>query len=246
MVNSRTKPVLCYVTERKSLNAADPVRAIAGTIQTAAKSGADWVQIREKDLPSRLLLDLVRGAVASVPRNTQIIVNDRLDVAIAVSAAGVHLGRESLPLADVIRWCKSGHTPADFLIGVSCHNIAEARAAEADGASYIIFGPVFDTPSKRSFGPPQGIERLREVSQAVHIPVIAIGGIAQENARECARAGATGIAAIRLFQDETKEDVLAERLARLRAEFSSAGAGKPSRSASDQPVAILPRDRKPL
>lgn len=220
------KPIICYVTDRKSLSAADPVHALADRIQAAAAAGADWVQIREKDLPARVLLELVRGAVASAARSVSVIVNDRLDVAITAKAAGVHLGRESLSAADAIRWCKSGHAPADFLIGCSCHNLAEAQAAENDGAGYIIFGPVFDTPSKRSLGPPQGVQRLNDVCRAVRIPVIAIGGVTEENARECSGAGAAGIAAIRLFQEETNEDMLAKRVARIHADFDDARAGK--------------------
>lgn len=220
------KPIVCYVTDRKSFRAPDPVDALAGKIHTAAKAGADWVQIREKDLPARTLLELVSGAVRLAPRSTRVIVNDRLDVAIAAKATGVHLGRESLPARGAVRWCESGHAPVDFLIGCSCHNLAEAQAAENDGAGYIIFGSVFDTPSKRSFGPPQGVERLNEVCCAVEIPVIAIGGVTEENARECARAGAAGIAAIRLFQEESNEVVLAKRVARIHAEFRDAPARK--------------------
>lgn len=219
------KPIVCYVTDRKSLPAADPVHALADTIQAAATAGADWLQIREKDLPARMLLDLVRGALALAPPSVRVIVNDRLDVAIAAPAAGVHLGRDSLPAAGVVRWCKSGHAPDDLLIGSSCHNLDEAQAAENTGVGYIIFGPVFDTPSKRSFGPPQGVDRLSEVCHTVRIPVIAIGGVTEENARECARAGAAGIAAIRLFQEETEEKVLAKRLARIHTEFADARAG---------------------
>ena len=109
--------------------------------------------------------------------------NDRLDVALAANAAGVHLGENSLPLEAVAEWRRSsGRT--DFLIGVSCHSLDAARAAERGGADYIFFGPVFATPSKAAFGPPQGIERLREVCAAVKIPVLAIGGI---TSGKCAR-----------------------------------------------------------
>ncbi len=93
----------------------------------------------------------------------------------------------------------SGRT--DFQIGVSCHSIEAARAAERGGADYIFFGPVFPTPSKASFGAPQGIERLREVCATVNIPVLAIGGVTLENAASCVETGAAGIAAIRLFQE---------------------------------------------
>ncbi len=137
--------------------------------------------------------------------------NDRLDVALAANAAGIHLGEKSLPLEAVAKWRRSsGRT--DFQIGVSCHSLDAARAAERGGADYIFFGPVFATPSKAAFGPPQGLERLREVCAAVEIPVLAIGGVNFENARACLDAGAAGVAAIRLFQDAGNADDLAARL----------------------------------
>lgn len=141
----------------------------------------------------------------------RILVNDRLDVALAANAAGIHLGEKSLPLEAVVNWRRSsGRT--DFQIGVSCHSLNAARPAERGGADYIFFGPVFATPSKAAFGPPQGLERLREVCAAVEIPVLAIGGVNFENARACLDAGAAGVAAIRLFQDAGNADDLAARL----------------------------------
>ena len=106
------------------------------------------MQIREKDLSGRELLGLAREAVAA-EGGARVIVNDRLDVALAAGVAGVHLGRESLGSRDVVSWCRGGHAPADFLVGVSCHSLEDAREADRAGASYIFFGPVFDTPSKR-------------------------------------------------------------------------------------------------
>lgn len=182
-------------------------------IRMAVAAGVDWVQIREKDMATRELLALVREAALAGAR---IIVNDRLDVALASGAAGVHLGGESLPARDAIRWCRSGNAPAEFLVGVSCHSTEQARQAEADGASYVFFGPVFDTPSKRPFGPPQGIAKLAEACRAVPIPVIAIGGIHGENAAECLRAGAAGVAAIRMFQEASDPEQLREAIERVR------------------------------
>ncbi len=187
-------------------------------------AGADWVQVREKDLGTRDLLTLVRGVVgaargARMSRRAEmlVIVNDRLDVALAAGADGVHLGGESLPVRDVVRWCRGGSAPSDFRIGVSCHSLAEAREAEAAGASYVFFGPVFDTPAKRRFGAPQGTDRLVEVCRAVAMPVIAIGGVQEENAADCLRAGAAGIAAIRMFQELLDPATLEVRVARLHA-----------------------------
>ena len=161
----------------------------------------DWIQIREKDLEARSLAELVRLAINTVRgTETRILVNDRLDVALAADAAGVHLGESSLAVESVAEWRRTaGHV--EFRIGVSCHSAEAARAAERDGADYIFFGPVFATPSKAAFGPPQGIEHLREACAAVRIPVLAIGGVTLENAASCFEAGAAGIAAIRLFQE---------------------------------------------
>jgi thiamine-phosphate pyrophosphorylase len=215
------KPVVCYVTDRKLLGTAAPVPSVLEKIQMAAQAGVDWIQIREKDLPARELLTLTREAVSmadSSGRKTQMIVNDRLDIALAAAAAGVHLGSESVPARDVIRWCRAGNAPSGFRIGVSCHTMEDASEAESAGADYVFFGPIFDTPSKRSFGAPQGISRLKDVCSAVRIPVIAIGGMNRENAAESIRAGAAGIAAIRMFQEAKSPQALAEAVARLRAQ----------------------------
>jgi thiamine-phosphate pyrophosphorylase len=123
-----------------------------------------------------------------------------------------------VPARDVIRWCRAGNAPSGFRIGVSCHTIEDASEAVSAGADYVFFGPIFDTPSKRSFGAPQGISRLKDVCGAVCIPVIAIGGVNEENAVECFRAGAAGIAAIRMFQEAKSPQALAEAVARLRAQ----------------------------
>jgi thiamine-phosphate pyrophosphorylase len=143
-------------------------------------------------------------------------VNDRLDVALAARADGVHLGGSSLPVVEVRAWLRREgarlEVTEDFLVGRSCHSMAEAQQAEGDGASYIIFGPVYATPSKAHYGAPQGLERLAEVCRAVQIPVLAIGGITAENARACLQAGAAGIAAIRMFQDAANPAMLVAQL----------------------------------
>jgi thiamine-phosphate pyrophosphorylase len=209
------KPIVCYVTDRKAIDSADPIGNTLAKIRAAIAAGVDWVQIREREMPARELLELARAAVGIAAGRARIIVNDRLDVALAAGAAGVHLGGESLPAGDVVRWCRGGNAPAEFLIGVSCHSLEEARGAEDSGASYVFFGPVFDTPAKKKFGPPQGIARLGEVCRAVRIPAIAIGGVNEENSTECMRAGAAGIAAIRMFQNSSGTETLARAIARL-------------------------------
>lgn len=187
-------------------------RALLEKISNAAAAGINWVQIREKDLETRALTDLVRLAVAaSRETHTSILVNDRLDVALATGAAGVHLGETSLPVETVAKWRRSAGR-LGFLIGASCHSLEAAQAADGAGADYILFGPVFATPSKAAFGAPQGIERLREVCRSVRIPVLAIGGITVENAHSCFAAGAAGVAAIRLFQESGDLSVVVNRL----------------------------------
>jgi thiamine-phosphate pyrophosphorylase len=217
--------IICYVTDADSLledsRAGDRLDAVLGRIRDAVAAGADWVQIREKNLPSRALLALTREAVGTARQSgtgkTRVIVNDRLDVALASDASGVHLGGQSLPAFEVVRWCRAGRAPAGFLIGVSCHGLEQAREAEGAGANYIFFGPVFDTPSKRPFGPPQGVRALTEVCRAVRIPVIAIGGLNLANAAGCVQAGAAGIAAIRLFQESYDPQELQKEIERIQA-----------------------------
>ncbi|HXP80621.1 MAG TPA: thiamine phosphate synthase [Verrucomicrobiae bacterium] len=221
------KPILCYVTDRRALEVArippdsppgEPVPIRAGTlhdsIRRAAAAGAGWIQIREKDLDARSLVELARFAISETRETSvRVLVNDRLDVALAANAAGVHLGENSLPVEVVSEWRRSSGR-LDFLIGVSCHSLESALAAERGGADYIFFGPVFATPSKAEFGAAQGTERLREICASSGIPVLAIGGVNLENMRACVAAGAAGIAAIRLFQDAAD---MAELAARLRA-----------------------------
>ena len=182
------------------------------SIRRAAVAGADWIQIRERDPQARSLVELARFAAAETrATSARVFVNDRLDVALAAAAAGVHLGEKSLPLESAIEWRRcAGRT--DFLIGISCHSLESARAAGRGGANYIFFGPVFATPSKMAYGPPQGIERLREVCASLEIPVLAIGGVNLENARACIAAGAAGVAAIRLFQEAADSAELAAQL----------------------------------
>lgn len=216
-------PILCYVTDRKSLSsqgAGDSRTELLHCITAAARAGVDWIQIREKDLTGKEISLLVRDVMVLAKqsdgdRPPRILVNDRLDVALAEQAGGVHLGENSLPAANVSQWLGSlpSHSALqDFLLGVSCHSLTTAMNAERGGAGYIFFGPVFSTPSKAVFGEPQGLSRLEEVCASVTIPVLAIGGITIENASSCVKAGVAGIAAIRPFQDATDLPALIQRL----------------------------------
>ena len=208
--------LLCYVTNRKLLGPSDQENALLHSMKRAGAAGVDWIQIREKDLSARELLELTRRATATVPHTKKIVVNDRLDVTIAAGAAGVHLGAASIPVADAVRWCRAGNAPKDFLIGFSCHSLQEAKAAELAGASYVFFGPVYATPSKIEFGSPQGPARLAEVCRSLKIPVFSIGGITEDNAAECLQAGASGIAAIRLFQEAKDSAALSLVIKRMQ------------------------------
>lgn len=222
----RKSPLLCYVTDRRVLtevSPSDPLAALARKIKEVVAAGIDWVQIREKDLPAAELASLTRQSLniaaklsAERASATRILVNDRLDVAIAERAGGVHLGEKSLPVSEAQRLVESARQKqtidASFLVGVSCHSIEAAVTAQRDGADYIFFGPIFSTPSKEKFGPPQGLTRLAEVCRSVSIPVLAIGGITLQNARSCIAAGAAGLAAIRLFQNAHDLTNIVERL----------------------------------
>ena len=238
----RNSPLLCYVTDRHALRVANPADSLPALIQKIEElvaAGIDWVQIREKDLSARELASLTRQALGIAAKYSpkrssaiRVLVNDRLDVAIAERADGVHLGETSLPVAEakclVEAALRKQAIDQLFIIGASCHSIEAAQAAERDGANYIFFGPIFATPSKERFGPPQGVERLAQICHAINVPVLAIGGITLENANSCIAAGATGIAAIRLFQDPT-DPVLATRRLRQAVSFPRQ----------------LPADRKP-
>ena len=207
---------LCYVTDRKGLGVSPEKQceALVGRMEIAARAGVDWLQLRERDLPGRALAELLREALGRVPAGCRILLNDRLDIAWALGAGGVHLGRESLSVEDARRLARGRGATQDFLVGASTHSLAAALSAEKAGADYLVFGPVYATPSKAQYGPPQGIERLAEVCHAVALPVLAIGGITVENARACLEAGASGIAAIRLFEEAGDLEAVVEALSR--------------------------------
>lgn len=202
--NNVDEVILCYVTDRYSLGEDDgqSLSRLIAKISELAEAGVDWIQLREKDLSGSACSQLARTAIDIVgkrrlgQRATRIIVNDRLDVALTEGAAGVHLGERSLPMRAARRLA-----PSEFLVGSSAHSVQRAKIAAAEGADYLIFGPVFATPSKASFGEPQGLGRLAEICRAVSVPVLAIGGVSLENAASCRDAGAAGIAGIRLFQE---------------------------------------------
>ena len=198
---------ICYITDRKSF----PTGSWESFVLSVIRAGIDLIQVREKDLPTRELLAVTRKFVdAAKGTATRIVVNGRLDVALAAGAAGVHLGNQSLPGSAVRRIVSSS-----FLVGASCHSLEEAKHAEASGADYIAFGPVFETASKLQYGPSLGLAKLREAAEKVSIPVLALGGINVERVKSCLDAGAAGVAGISIFQSCDSIEARAQELRSL-------------------------------
>jgi thiamine-phosphate pyrophosphorylase len=195
-----SKPILYLITpgittEQTTRDTAE-FAGILNRISAAVTAGVDLLQIREKKLTTRVLVELVASA-AELTRgtNTRLLVNDRADVAAGTGADGVHLTTRSLDAAAIRQ------TFGDkLLIGVSTHGLSEARAARDAGADFVVFGPVFETESKMGFGSPAGLQKLSEVVHHLHeFPVLALGGISLQNAADCLMAGAAGIAGISIF-----------------------------------------------
>ena len=179
-----------YITDRKALGG---IEKLIPVITHALEAGVDKIQIREKDLSTRELVALVRRVIELPnPHGTKILVNDRLDVALACGAQGLHLPGNSISPRRVLTI-----VPPCFEIGVSCHSLDDVRRAGFEGAHFAVFGPVFATGSKHSVGLPA----LAEAVRAVKIPVFALGGISREVVQQCLDQGAAGIAGIRLFQE---------------------------------------------
>ena len=194
------KPILYLITRGVTAETTTPAseefRSILLQVSTAVAAGIQLIQIREKNLTTRVLFQLTANVVAIASGSpTRILVNDRADVAAAAGADGVHLTARSLTPA-VIRKA-FGST---FLIGASTHSLREALEARQGGADFAVLGPIFPSPAKEKYGPPLGIEQLAQLTgELAPFPLIALGGISIENANECLLAGASGIAGIRLF-----------------------------------------------
>ncbi len=179
---------LCLVTDRTQTRGRDLV-AVVGECLAA---GLPAVQVREKDLGAADLAFLCRRLVAPVrDAGALLVVNDRVDVALAVGADAVQRTHTSLPVDDI-----RAIAGRRLRIGVSVHSLQDAVDAELKGADWITYGPVYDTPSKRPYGPPQGLERLAAVARGLRIPVVAIGGITPDRVKEVRAAGAHGVAVI--------------------------------------------------
>lgn len=181
--------ILYLITDRKRFS---NQCAFYFALEEALEAGVKSIQLREKDLSTRELLEAGYWARRlTTEYGALLIVNDRVDIALAVGADGVHLGQKSMPPHAVRR--VAAH---DLMIGVSAHSVDEAVRAEKEGAEFITLGPVYETPSKMKYGPPVGINLLGEVKTKVSIPVIAIGGITVTKVHELLQTGADGIAVI--------------------------------------------------
>jgi thiamine-phosphate pyrophosphorylase len=178
-------------------------RSLPSILQQAVEAGLPAVQLRERDLPTSELLRLAQEIRAiTSPRAVPLIINDRVDLMLALNLDGVHLRANSLPVAAVRRV-----VGVDRLIGLSTHSLAEVRQANRDGADYVVFGPIFDTSSKRQYGSPVGLGQLAEVCRLSAIPVFAIGGVTGASVPDVLRAGSHGIAVIGSILD--REDAAA-------------------------------------
>ena len=167
-------------------------RSTVEVVRAAIRGGVSCVQLREKGCSTREFMDearLLKALLAGT--GVPLFINDRLDVALAVGADGVHLGQNDLPIADARRLVGNR-----MIIGISAESVADAIRAEAEGADYIGASPVFTTPTKTDTAPPLGLAGLRAVRRAVQLPLVAIGGINADNAAQVLRAGADGLAVV--------------------------------------------------
>jgi thiamine-phosphate pyrophosphorylase len=202
MPQTLTPPLSYLITSGATDHTTTPASVefaqLLALVAAAVAAGVTLIQLREKLLRPRVLYELtVHAAAITHGSATRLFVNDRADIARAAGADGVHLTTQSLA-ADTVRRVFG----PDFLIGVSTHTLAAAQSARDAGADFIVLGPVFDTPAKRAYGAPLGLAQLRTATHALApFPVIAIGGITHANMRDTLSAGASGIAAIRLFTD---------------------------------------------
>jgi thiamine-phosphate pyrophosphorylase len=179
---------LLLVTDRHQTKG----RPLVSLLQRVLATGASAVQLRERDLSARELVKLTREVQAvTVSCSSQLLINDRIDVALALEGVGVHLRSNSLPPSVARRLLGPQR-----LMGISVHSVEEAIQAESQGADYIVLGPIYETPSKQMFGPPLGVQTLEKACGLIRIPIIGIGGVTAVRAREMRRAGAFGVAVI--------------------------------------------------
>ena len=206
--------LLYYITDRSQFPGDEDSRCfrLLATVAQALRCGVDYIQLREKDLSAHDLELLARGIIQlrteNSKLNTGVLINTRTDIALASGANGVHLPSDDISPADVRTiWTNRG-AGTRATIGVSCHTRAEVARAAEGGADFAVFGPVFEKYKPGGSTRPTGLEALHEACQE-KIPVIALGGVTLENALVCIQAGATGLAGIRLFQQQELDKVVA-------------------------------------
>jgi thiamine-phosphate pyrophosphorylase len=179
---------LFLVTDRHQTNG----RPLVPLLQRVLTAGVPAIQLRERDLSAKELVTLAREVQAVMAsRRSQLLINDRIDVALALEGVGVHLRSNSLPVS-VARQLLG----AERLLGISVHAVEEAVQVESQGVDYIVLGPIYETPTKQMFGPPLGIQTLEKACRLVRIPIIGIGGVTAARVREMRCAGAFGVAVI--------------------------------------------------
>ena len=218
--------LLYYITDRNQFPGTGVERRarLLDRIAQAAEAGVDWIQLREKDLAARELAHLAEDALRRIaPHRTRLLINSRLDVALAVGAGGIHLTSADLSAGQartVAAMAGGSVEHREFLVAVSCHSASEVRLAANQGADFVVLAPIFEknlaaAPQARggSSLPGIGCAAIREAGRNVSVPMLALGGVTLANANSCLAAGAAGVAAIRLFQ----QGDLAETVRRLRA-----------------------------
>jgi len=200
---SQPLPRLYLLTDRRQTHQ----RPLASALSQALEAGVRMVQIREKDLDTPELIDLAQQLIPVIKQHHgKVLLNDRVDLALALNADGVHLRSDSLPLPLTRRLL--GH---EKLIGISTHSVEEVQYAESEGADFVVLGPIFETPSKQIYGHPLGLHTLETACRVSHLPIFAIGGITAKHVHPVISSGAYGIAVISsilqapCIQDSTRE-----------------------------------------
>jgi len=206
--------LLYYITARKQFLGNVPERRerLLEKIAEAARHGIDYIQLREKDVSGRELECLAREAAQMIRTSgskTQLLINSRTDIALAVGADGVHLRSSDISPNDVRKIWREANGGKDPVIAVSCHTEAEVIGAKQSGADFVVFGPVFEKSELAEIHVAglQGLQGLRSACRH-DIPVLALGGVTLTKAQSCIEAGAAGIAGIRLFQKNEIEEMV--------------------------------------
>ncbi|HLJ87690.1 MAG TPA: thiamine phosphate synthase [Candidatus Angelobacter sp.] len=210
---SEASPLLYYITDRRQFpgDEADRRKRVVEKIMECGAAGVDYIQLREKDLSGSMLEELAMEAIEAISPYypTKLLINSRSDIALASGAHGVHLPANDLPASEArVIFARAGIIHP--VIGVSVHSAQETAYAEAHGADFAVFGPVFEKEERAA---PHGLEQLRSACHrpgmiSAPMPVLALGGVTVDNAAACRKAGAAGIAGIRLFQENNVANIV--------------------------------------